>query len=144
MILHLSIFTATVMTESALERPYAVASTTFPNAPDPSVLPARRRRRRQKGRQEAAVIGCAPFPLSPAPHPLIGPLPQFLGQQQPWPRGSAPAPGHAGSCLRRFVRNNTHSVSCVCVCVCSEGVVPRHKWAAPTGWSVNGSARPRP
>lgn len=37
--LHLSIFTATVMTESAFDSPYAVASTTFPNAPDPSVFP---------------------------------------------------------------------------------------------------------
>ena len=41
--LRLSIFTATVMTESALDSPYAVASTTFPNAPDPSVFPARTR-----------------------------------------------------------------------------------------------------
>lgn len=37
--LHFSIFTATVIKESALERPYAVASTTFPNAPDPNVFP---------------------------------------------------------------------------------------------------------
>lgn len=37
--LHLSIFTATVMTVSDLDSPYAVASTTFPKAPDPSVFP---------------------------------------------------------------------------------------------------------
>lgn len=37
--LHFSIFTATVIIESSLASPYAVASTTFPNAPDPSVFP---------------------------------------------------------------------------------------------------------
>lgn len=37
--LRLSIFTATVITVSAFDIPYAVASTTFPNAPEPRVLP---------------------------------------------------------------------------------------------------------
>lgn len=37
--LRFSILTATVITVSALDIPYAVASTTFPNAPEPRVLP---------------------------------------------------------------------------------------------------------
>lgn len=38
--LRLSIFTATVVTVWAEQRPYAVARTTFPKAPEPRVLPA--------------------------------------------------------------------------------------------------------
>lgn len=38
--LRLSIFTATVVTVSAEQSPYAVALTTFPNAPEPRVFPA--------------------------------------------------------------------------------------------------------
>lgn len=37
--LRLSILTATVVTVSAEQSPYAVALTTFPNAPEPRVLP---------------------------------------------------------------------------------------------------------
>lgn len=37
--LHLSIFTATLVDDWELVSPYAVASTTLPNAPDPRVRP---------------------------------------------------------------------------------------------------------
>lgn len=40
---HFSIFTATFRTASSLPRPKAVASTTFPKAPAPRVLPAKHR-----------------------------------------------------------------------------------------------------
>lgn len=43
--LRLSIFTATVMAASDLIKPYAVASTTFPKAPAPSVFPLERKTR---------------------------------------------------------------------------------------------------
>lgn len=55
------------MTESALESPYAVASTTFPNAPEPSVFPEDRHK---------TVI---PHPVS---LPQTGPKPAFLKQHQ--------------------------------------------------------------
>lgn len=38
--LRFSIFTATVVTVSAEQSPYAVAATTLPNAPEPRILPS--------------------------------------------------------------------------------------------------------
>lgn len=72
--LHFSILTATVIVESALASPYAVASTTFPNAPDPSVFP--------KDMTDTKLLFSLPFPL-----PQCGLMPTFLGQQQSYPEG---------------------------------------------------------
>lgn len=72
--LHFSILTATVIVESALASPYAVASTTFPNAPDPSVFP--------EDMIDTKLLFSVLFPL-----PQSGPMPTFLGQQQSYPEG---------------------------------------------------------
>lgn len=99
--LHLSIFTATVIVESALASPYAVASTTFPNAPDPSVFP-------EDITEKKTVIPC---PVSPPTKWLDAKVPRTTTVI---PRGlGTQAPGHAGSCLRWFVGNNTQSVSSI-------------------------------
>ena len=69
-----SILTATVIVESALASPYAVASTTFPNAPDPNVFP--------EDMTDRKLLFAILFPL-----PQRGPMPAFLGQQQSYPEG---------------------------------------------------------
>lgn len=71
--LHFSIFTATVIIESALASPYAVASTTFPKAPDPSVFP--------EDMTDTKLLFFVLLPL-----PQSGPMPTFLGQQS-YPEG---------------------------------------------------------
>lgn len=72
--LHFSIFTATVIIESALVSPYAVASTTFPKAPDPSVFP--------EDMTDTKLLFSVLLPL-----PQSGRMPTFLGQQQSYPEG---------------------------------------------------------
>jgi len=50
-----SIFTATVLQVEILSMPNAEASTTFPNAPWPKVLPVRERKRERERLHELAV-----------------------------------------------------------------------------------------
>uniref|UniRef100_A0A3Q2PHC4 Uncharacterized protein n=1 Tax=Fundulus heteroclitus TaxID=8078 RepID=A0A3Q2PHC4_FUNHE len=92
--LHLSIFTATVITVSALESPYAVASTTFPNAPDPSVFPGKKKIRHKT---------------------ILSPRLFFLSQtgRVPALRLCVQPPGRVESCLKRAVENNTQNMSTI-------------------------------
>ena len=104
------------MTESALDSPYAVASTTFPNAPDPSVFPARTR--------PAALLNHPGVSLPRQAGLLPGlELPTLDEQAKPQaPLGPCALQDMPDPVWRRLVGNTTHkNVNSTHVCI--KGVV---------------------